>query len=58
MAKMSKKINQHKRMAMGDSCEQGAYARGGMVKPAPAAKKPAPAAKKSAKKSGGCSCAK
>lgn len=51
MAKMSKKINQHKRMAMGDSCGQGAYARGGMVKPAPAAKK-------SAKKSGGCSCAK
>ena len=51
MAKMSKKINQHKRMAMGDSCEQSAYARGGMVKPAPAAKK-------STKKSGGCSCAK
>ena len=51
MAKMSKKINQHKRMATGVRTLLAAVARGGMVKPAPAAKK-------SAKKSGGCSCAK
>lgn len=52
MATTSKKINQHKRMAMGDRCEQGEYARGGMVKVPAAGKKQKP------KKSGGCSCGK
>lgn len=52
MAKMSKKINQHKRLAMGDSCEQGKYACGGMAKMARGGKKPV------AKKSGGRACSK
>lgn len=42
--KNQKAINQHKRLAMGEACEQGKYACGGVVK-----KDKKPVAKKQAK---------
>ena len=55
MAKMPKTINQHKRLAMGDKCEQDKYACGGAVK---MSKGGAYGKKPVAKKSGGRVCSK